>query len=97
MSQVDFINYIPLIFWFIVFFIILYGLLYTCVLPLIYSALKTRNCFLEDLIKEIKKNFILKIYFFKLSILLRKINLVFILKNWIKFIKINLNYFLKIN
>jgi hypothetical protein len=43
MSQIDKVNYIPVLFWFVVLFIAFYALLYTFTLPLLYSAKQMRE------------------------------------------------------
>jgi hypothetical protein len=43
MSQIDKVNYIPVLFWFVIVFIVFYALLYTFTLPLLYSARQMRE------------------------------------------------------
>jgi len=96
MSQVDLINYIPLIFWFIIFFVVLYCLIFMYILPLIYSALKVRVCFLKSLIKEIKEIFLLNLNLIRLNFLNNKFKGIGCINNLIKFIKIKMYFLLKI-
>lgn len=49
MAQVDTVSYIPSLFWFVINFIILYLLITTYILPILYSILKTRFLFLNKL------------------------------------------------
>ena len=49
MAQVDTVSYIPSLFWFVINFIILYLLITTYILPILYSVLKTRFLFLNKL------------------------------------------------
>lgn len=52
MSQIDKLNYIPHLFWFILLFFIFYFLIFSYILPLIYQTLKVRELFLNFIIHE---------------------------------------------
>lgn len=52
MAQIDKLNYLPLLCWFLVLFILLYFYLFTQILPLVFSALHTRGLFFRDLLRE---------------------------------------------
>jgi hypothetical protein len=52
MSQIDKLNYMPILFWFLVFFIGLYFILFVYILPLIFSGVKVRSLFFKQLIEE---------------------------------------------
>lgn len=52
MSQIDKLNYIPLLFWFLIFFSFFYFILVIYVLPLIFSALRVRSLFFNHLLNE---------------------------------------------
>lgn len=43
MSQIDKVNYIPVLFWFVVLFIAFYALIYSFTLPLLYSVKQMRE------------------------------------------------------
>ena len=45
MSQVDKVNYLPLLFWFIILFIIFYIAILIFFIPLLHSSLKVRQLF----------------------------------------------------
>ena len=53
MSQLDKLNYLPILFWFLVFFFIMYFLLFSYILPLIFGSLKVRELFYRQLLDEI--------------------------------------------
>jgi hypothetical protein len=53
MSQLDKLNYLPLLFWFLVFFILMYFILFSYILPLIFSGLKVRELFYRHLLNEV--------------------------------------------
>lgn len=42
MSQIDKVNYIPVLFWFIVLLVVFYIVVFTLTLPLLYSAMEMR-------------------------------------------------------
>lgn len=50
MSQVDKLVYLPLLFWFVVLFLSLYFLVFCYLLPLFFTAFKTRRLFFIDLL-----------------------------------------------
>src|ERR1044072_9221275 len=50
MSQVDKLVYVPLLFWFVVLFLSLYFLVFCYLLPLFFTAFKTRRLFFIDLL-----------------------------------------------
>jgi hypothetical protein len=52
MSQVDFVNYIPLLIWSIISFLIFYCLIFMYILPLFFNSLKVRAFFYQDLLKN---------------------------------------------
>jgi len=52
MSQIDKLNFIPHLFWFVLLFIIFYFLVFSYILPLIYQTLKVRELFLNFIINE---------------------------------------------
>ena len=52
MSQIDKLNFIPHLFWFILLFLFFYFLVFSYVLPLIYQTLKVRELFLNFIIHE---------------------------------------------
>jgi len=52
MSQIDKLNFIPHLFWFLILFFIFYFLIFSYILPLIYQALKVRELFLSFIINE---------------------------------------------
>jgi len=52
MSQIDKLNFVPHLFWFVVLFFIFYFLIFSYILPLIYQTLKVRELFLTFIINE---------------------------------------------
>lgn len=52
MSQIDKLNFVPHLFWFIFLFFIFYFLIFSYILPLIYQTLKIRELFLNLIINE---------------------------------------------
>lgn len=56
MAQVDKLNYLPLLFWFIIFFILIYFLITVRIIPYVYIILKSRARFYKKLIIVIKKS-----------------------------------------
>lgn len=52
MSQIDKLNYIPHLFWFLILFFLFYFLVFSYILPLIYQTLKVRELFLNFIINE---------------------------------------------
>jgi hypothetical protein len=65
MSQVDFVIYIPLLFWFVILFIIFYILMYIYIIPLLYSTLKVKRLFFDYLIENLCiSNLFLEVYFY---------------------------------
>jgi len=90
MSQVDFINYVPLLIWSIASLLFFYFLIFVYILPLFFNALKVRSLYYKDLIQIARLNylyleFLLRI--FKNS--LKNLNLSFFIK------QLNLNLFIK--
>jgi len=62
MAQVDKLNYFPNLVWFLLLFLLFYSLIFSFVVPLIFSSLKTRKLFLNKLLIDIKvKNFMLSV------------------------------------
>lgn len=53
MSQIDKLNYVPLLFWFLIFFGFLYFYLVLYILPFIFGSLRTRALFFNYLVNEI--------------------------------------------
>ena len=53
MSQVDKLNYLPLLFWFLILILIFYFLVFSFLLPLLFSSLKTRGIFFFILVDDI--------------------------------------------
>lgn len=53
MSQIDKLNYVPLLFWFLIFFVFLYFYLVSYILPFIFGALRTRVFFFNYLVDEL--------------------------------------------
>jgi len=58
MAQVDKINYIPLLFWFIILILLFYVITFTFIIPMLYNALKVRQLFFLELIAAIKNKFL---------------------------------------
>lgn len=56
MAQVDKLNYLPLLFWFIIFFILIYFLITVRIIPYVYIILKSRSRFYKKLLFIIKRN-----------------------------------------
>jgi hypothetical protein len=54
MSQVDKLNYIPLLFWFIILMGLLYIIVFLLFIPLVYTILKTRQNFFEEILVSTK-------------------------------------------
>jgi len=52
MSQIDKLNFIPHLFWFLVLFFLFYFFIFSYILPLIYQSLKVRELFLTFIINE---------------------------------------------
>lgn len=52
MSQIDKLNYIPLLVWFLLFFGFLYFYLVVYILPFIFGALRARSLFFNHLVNE---------------------------------------------
>ena len=52
MSQVDKLNYVPLLIWFIVFFVLLYVVVFCKFLPLAYSILFVRTKFVQSVVLQ---------------------------------------------
>ena len=52
MSQVDKLNYVPLLIWFIVFFVFLYIVIFCKFLPLAYSILFVRTKFVQSVLLQ---------------------------------------------
>lgn len=55
MAQVDKLNYLPLLFWFVLLFVAIYIVILTRFLPMLYSMLKTRRLFFSMVFNRIKK------------------------------------------
>ena len=53
MAQIDFVNYFPLLFWFIIFFCSFYIIIFMYIIPIFYATLKIREFYLIHLIKNI--------------------------------------------
>jgi hypothetical protein len=53
MAQIDFVNYFPLLFWFIIFFCCFYMIIFMYIIPIFYTSLKIREFYLIHLIKNI--------------------------------------------
>src|ERR1700722_14403917 len=53
MAQIDFVNYFPLLFWFIIFFCCFYIIIFMYIIPIFYTSLKIREFYLMYLIKNI--------------------------------------------
>jgi hypothetical protein len=51
MAQIDFVNYFPLLFWFIIFFCSFYVIIFMYIIPIFYTTLKIREFYLMHLIK----------------------------------------------
>jgi len=89
MSQVDFIIYLPLLFWFIVLFVIFYLLMYLYIIPLLYSTLKVKELFFSSLMDDFSLfNLFLEICFFLdnkpfQKALFRYFKFVFIIKHFL--------------
>ena len=65
MTQVDFVVYIPLLFWFVILFIIFYILMYIYIIPLLFSTLKVKQLFFSYLMDNIYiSNLFLEVYYF---------------------------------
>jgi len=58
MSQVDKVNYLPLLFWFVILFFVFYFIIFTFILPMLYTTLKVRQLFFFELILEVKNKFL---------------------------------------
>ena len=82
MSQIDKLNFIPHLFWFVILFGIFYFLIFSYILPLIYQTLKVRKLFLNFIINES----LLYDIFFSVINITYNINLISI------FIKVLLNF-----
>ena len=52
MSQVDKLNYVPLLVWFIIFFALLYIVIFCKFLPLAYTILFVRTKFVQSVVLE---------------------------------------------
>lgn len=52
MSQVDKLNYVPLLIWFIIFFAFLYMVIFCKFLPLAYTILFVRTKFVQSVVLE---------------------------------------------
>jgi len=63
MSQIDKLNYIPLLFWFMFFFFFLYGLLLIYILPFIFGTLRVRTLFFTKLVNAFLDWFFFRGYF----------------------------------
>jgi hypothetical protein len=94
MSQVDFVNYIPLLFWSIIFLGCFYSLIFIYILPLFFASLKVRSFYYESLICEaINKHVLIELLWL---ILKNNSTRVFFLDNLALFTKIIFkNYFCK--
>jgi hypothetical protein len=67
MSQVDKLNYLPMILWFVIFLVVFYFMIFSFILPLIFSSLSVRFLFFDNLLKNLM--FSLKhyyVYFFSI-------------------------------
>lgn len=49
MSQVDKLNYIPLLFWFLLIFLLIYFIIFTLIIPLLHSVSRVRVFFFTEL------------------------------------------------
>lgn len=68
MSQVDKLNYLPMILWFVIFLAFFYFMIFSFILPLIFSSLSVRFLFFDNLLKNLLA--ILKhyyVYFFSIN------------------------------
>jgi len=91
MSQVDLVVYLPILFWFLIFFSSFYILLYIYVIPLLYSALKVRQLFFVKLINDLGfYNFLLDLFQLNDFNNFKKLNIVILKKIYL--IKQILNY-----
>jgi len=61
MSQIDKLNFLPNLFWFLVLFIVFYFLIFSYILPLIFQSLQLRSIFFASLLEE---NFSFNIFYF---------------------------------
>ena len=65
MTQVDFVVYIPLLFWFVILFVMFYILMYIYIIPLLFSTLKVKQLFFSYLMDNLSiSNLFLEVYFF---------------------------------
>jgi len=53
MSQIDKLNFVPHLFWFIILFLLFYFLVFSYFLPLVYQTLKVRRFFLNFVMKTV--------------------------------------------
>jgi hypothetical protein len=53
MAQIDFVNYFPLLFWFVILFCCFYIVIFMYVIPIFYTSLKIREFYLVHLVKNI--------------------------------------------
>lgn len=53
MAQIDFVNYFPLLFWFIMLFCCFYIIIFMYIIPIFYTSLKIREFYLIHLVKNI--------------------------------------------
>lgn len=99
MSQVDFINYVPLLVWSIIALLFFYFLIFVYILPLFFNALKVRSLYYKDLTQiaysnYLYLNFLLRIFKNSLKILnlayfVKQINIYLFIKKRIKYNKFN--------
>jgi hypothetical protein len=65
MTQVDFVVYIPLLFWFVILFIVFYALMYIYIIPLLFSTLKVKQLFFSFLMTNLSiSNLFLEVNYF---------------------------------
>lgn len=79
MSQVDKVNYFPLLFWFIILFLVFYALLYIFFIPLVHSSLKVRRLFFGQGIYDflnLYKNINFIIYFINIITVNNSLNII---------------------
>lgn len=62
MSQIDKFNYFPILFWFILLFVLFYSFIFLSILPLIYSGLSVRKFFYVDLLLRIVSKSVLLVF-----------------------------------
>lgn len=52
MSQIDRLNFVPHLFWFIILFLVFYFLIFSYLLPVLFQSMETRSLFFESLLKD---------------------------------------------